>query len=251
MSIGEDLAQARCRAGLTVAQVSQRTRIRQTIIGAIERGEFAACGGDFYARGHIRAIARAVGADPGPLIAAYDAAHRAPPPVPAADLFGPARPVKIRQPGRVNWAVMLGLALVAALGLVVYHVITGPRHASAAPTAAGAGLHRAVYRHPRHAAPAPAAARTPAPDPYAHKVVIRLTAAGDCWVEFTTPAGGYLSQLIVAGGTSRRWTFRHAVEMRLGDPGDVRLTVDGTNPLPPGTADPITLSLGLDGKISS
>jgi cytoskeletal protein RodZ len=36
VSIGEALAEARCRAGLTVAQVSQRTRIRQTIIQGIE-----------------------------------------------------------------------------------------------------------------------------------------------------------------------------------------------------------------------
>jgi hypothetical protein len=39
--------------------------------------------------------------------------------------------------------------------------------------------------------------------------------------------------------------------MRLGNPGAIRLTVDGKNPLPPGTADPITLSLGLNDKISS
>lgn len=81
MSIGEDLAAARRRAGLTVTQVSQRTCIRETIICGIERDDYCACGGDFYARGHIRAIARVVGADPGPLIAEYDATHRAPEPI--------------------------------------------------------------------------------------------------------------------------------------------------------------------------
>ena len=50
MSIGDALAQARSQAGLTVAQVSQRTRIRETIIRGIERDDFSACGGDFYAR---------------------------------------------------------------------------------------------------------------------------------------------------------------------------------------------------------
>ena len=62
MSIGEALAEARGRAGLTVAEVSQRTRIRETIIRGIERDDYAACGGDFYARGNIRSIANAVGA---------------------------------------------------------------------------------------------------------------------------------------------------------------------------------------------
>jgi transcriptional regulator with XRE-family HTH domain len=77
VSIGGTLAQARREAGLTIAQVSQRTKIREIIISGIEQDDFSACGADFYARGHIRSIARAVGADPDPLIAEYDAARLA------------------------------------------------------------------------------------------------------------------------------------------------------------------------------
>ena len=90
MSIGEDLASARRQAGLTLAQVSKQTCIRETIIGAIEQDDYRVCGGDFYTRGHIRAIAHAVGADPEPLIAEYDAAHY-PPHLVCADLPGPAK----------------------------------------------------------------------------------------------------------------------------------------------------------------
>ena len=75
VSIGEALAQARRQAGLSVAQVSQKTRIQEAIIRDIERDDYSACGGDFYARGHVRAIARAVGADAEPLIQQYDAAR--------------------------------------------------------------------------------------------------------------------------------------------------------------------------------
>ncbi len=78
MDIGETLAQARQRAGLSVAQVSEQTRIRETIIRDIEGDDYATCGGDFYARGHIRAIAKAVGTDSGPLIHEYDTLHRPP-----------------------------------------------------------------------------------------------------------------------------------------------------------------------------
>ena len=77
MPIGETLAQARRRAGLTVAQVSEQTRIREAVIEGIEGGDYSACGGDFYARANIRSIARAVGADSGALISEYDAHHRA------------------------------------------------------------------------------------------------------------------------------------------------------------------------------
>jgi hypothetical protein len=70
--IGPALAEARTEAGMTVEDVSDRTRIRRTIINDIERDDYSSCGGDFYARGHIRAIAKAVGADPVPLIEEYD-----------------------------------------------------------------------------------------------------------------------------------------------------------------------------------
>jgi hypothetical protein len=245
VSIGADLADARRRAGLTVTQVSQRTCIRETIITSIERDDYCVCGGDFYARGHIRAIANVVGADPGPLISAYDAAHPAVT-APAADRLEPARPVRIGQRHRVPWATVLGLALVAALGLVAYHVITAPGHPPGARPAAAAGVHRPARHHPRPAPPAPA----PAPRLYAHRVAIGLTAIEDCWVEFTTPGGGLLFQLVVVGGTSKRWVFGHAVDMTLGNPGGIRLTVDGHRPLPPGPAPPVTLHLGLGGKIS-
>ena len=244
MSIGETLAQARRGAGLTVTQVSQRTRIREIIISGIERGDYSGCGADVYARGHIRAIARAVGADPGPLIAEYDASYRNPDP--AADIFGPAQPIRLRGRRPVNWAAVLGLALAAALSLAAYHAISGPRHPAALPTARPGP---ATHRHTGRATAIPTGA--PASAPYARTVVIRLTATGDCWIEFTTPGGRYLSQAYVTGGTSKTWSFRHAVAMRLGNPGGIQLTVDGRNPLPAGTGGPVTLRLGLNGRISS
>jgi hypothetical protein len=75
--IGDTLAEARQRAGLTVAQVSEQTRIREAVITGIEGGDYFASGGDFYARANIRSIAKVVGADSGPLVAEYDALHRA------------------------------------------------------------------------------------------------------------------------------------------------------------------------------
>ena len=86
MSIGETLARARHQAGLSVAQVSEQTRIRPLIIRGIEADDYATCGGDFYARGNIRDIAEVVGTDPGPLIEEYDRDHRAAGPVAATSL---------------------------------------------------------------------------------------------------------------------------------------------------------------------
>jgi hypothetical protein len=76
VSIGQALARARQQAGLTVADVSQRTRIREGIIRGIEADDFSTCGGDFYARGNIRSIAKVVDTDPAPLVAEYDRVWR-------------------------------------------------------------------------------------------------------------------------------------------------------------------------------
>jgi len=250
MSIGESLAEARRRAGLTVYEVSRQTRVREPIIRGIERDDYSACGGDFYARGHIRLIARAVGTDPEPLIREYDATVRSDEPVTAADLFRPVTPIRVREPQpRRPWMAALGLVLVIVIGFAAYKLISGTRHAPpanpAAAIKAGSGTHHRGAHGTGHPAPTPAAV-----SPYAHEVVVSLTAIQDCWVGFATPGGGYLTQAYVVAGTSKSWTFGYAVQMRLGNPGGISLTVDGRNPLPPGTTNPITLSLGLGGSIS-
>lgn len=78
-SIGRALTQARLRAGLTVEEVSAATRVRVPLVHAIERDDFTPCGGDVFARGHIRVLARGVGIDPKPLLEQYDAQRSGPP----------------------------------------------------------------------------------------------------------------------------------------------------------------------------
>jgi cytoskeletal protein RodZ len=72
VTVGETLTEARCQAGLSVDELSERTRIRQTVIRSIEQDDYEACGGDLYVRGYVRAIAGAVGIDAQPLIREYD-----------------------------------------------------------------------------------------------------------------------------------------------------------------------------------
>jgi Helix-turn-helix domain len=113
VTVGEALAEARYRAGLTVDEVSERTRIREAVIRCIEQDDYDACGGDLYVRGYVRAIAGAVGIDAQPLIREFDAAQAngpsaapgpfapqsqvaAAPAAPAAAEPAPARPSPVR-----------------------------------------------------------------------------------------------------------------------------------------------------------
>ena len=195
MSIGDTLAEARRQAGLTISQVSQQTRIRETIIRGIERGDFSACGGDFYARGHIRSIARVIGIDPDMLVREYDSAHGAPHAMRAAEVFEPSTPIKLKEGRSLNWSVAMVLALVVIVGYVIYHA------ASSGSTAA----HPAAVQQHQGAHPAPAADRSssPASDGVAaasRKLVITLVVKSQpCWVEFTGAGGAYLSQVTLPG----------------------------------------------------
>ena len=245
MSIGDTLADARRQAGLTITQVSQRTCIRETIIRGIERGDFSACGGDFYARGHIRSIARAVGADDEELIREYDAQHGAPQAIRAADVFEPATPIKIKERRRANWSLAMVLVLAVIAGYGIYHVVSSSG-ARSANNAAASNIDRSTdahhHAHQAKASASPSASRSVTPP---QNVVISLTAIQDCWVEFTKPDGRFLTQAYIVGGSSKTWTFSRSVNMDIGNPGGIVLTVNGKKLGSPGSAgQPVTLSLG-------
>jgi len=242
VSIGDTLAEARRQADLTVTQVSQRTCIRETIIRGIERGDYSACGGDFYARGHIRSIARAVGADPEELVREYDQEQGAPRPISAADVFEPATPIKIRERRGPNWSLVLALALAVLVGLVVYHLVSS---SSPAKPAASGARHAGTTAHKpaRHSASPTPAATTP-PPALANEVVIRLTATQTCWVQLTTASGVQIYQGDIQPGSSVKWTEKQPVSLVLGNPAGVSLTVNGKNPIQAGQTNPVTLSLG-------
>jgi cytoskeletal protein RodZ len=248
VSIGDTLAQARSQAGLTITQVSQRTCIRETIIRGIERGDFSACGGDFYARGHIRSIARVVGVDSEELIHEYDATHGSPQGIRAADVFEPATPIRLKERRSPNWSLAMIIVLALVLGYGAYRAVaavTSPHHAAATANQPS-GHPSAPSAAP--SSPAPSAAPTHA----SRTVVIQLTAIEDCWVEFTTPAGAYLSQDYVVGGSTKTWTFHHEVKMQIGNPGGILLTVNGKNLGRPGSpGQPVTLSFGPGKKLPS
>ena len=70
--IGPLVAAARNRARLSIEELSERTRIRPHVLECIEVDDFEPCGGDFYARGHLRTLARILALDTAALLATYD-----------------------------------------------------------------------------------------------------------------------------------------------------------------------------------
>jgi hypothetical protein len=124
--IGPELAAARTRLGLTVDQLADRTRIRAHVIEAVEVDDFTPCGGDFYARGHLRTLARVLGIDAGPLVTAYDERY-ADAPVSPRTVFeaelgsvGALRGTR----GGPNWSVLVAAVMALVLAWSVARLVT-------------------------------------------------------------------------------------------------------------------------------
>lgn len=235
-SIGTVLKKARIAAGLTVDEVSSTTRVRIPIVHAIEADDFTRCGGDVYARGHIRTLARAVRTDPEPLVDAYDAAHGGrPAPTPAAPLFDAERIRPERQ--RPNWTAAMVAAIVAVIGFVGFTAFSGGdakdkrpvADASAAPQAApkqSAGKPAAQPQQPKAPKPEPSdSAIAAAPKDL---VTVVLTANdGESWISAKDHSGRLLFDGTLAPGESKTFTDKESIDLVLGDAGVVKLFVNG------------------------
>jgi len=209
VSIGEALAEARRRADLTVPEVSQQTRIRETIINGIECGDYSVCGGDLYVRGYIRSIAQAVGADPEPLIREYDTDQQAE--QPDADGWAePATPARKRRRLRLSWIAALALVW---LGIAAYNLIAGQFNTTngTPPATAHPATHPPVAVGTQAPpAPSPTAPATPAsPETPATpgSAVRTLTPAS---VAAFNPSGGLgdhsdLAHLAIDGDPATAW----------------------------------------------
>lgn len=122
--IGPEFAAARTRVGLSVDELAERTRIRPHVIESIEVDDFAPCGGDFYARGHLRTLARVLGKDPAPMLASFEERY-ATAPVNARKVFeaelatGMTGSMRSTMAGP-NWGLLIGavLCLVLVWGVV-------------------------------------------------------------------------------------------------------------------------------------
>ncbi|MFE9023729.1 helix-turn-helix domain-containing protein [Streptomyces sp. NPDC007808] len=231
-SIGRALRQARIDAGLTVDDVSSATRVRIAIVHAIEADNFAPCGGDVYARGHIRTLARAVDLDPAPLLAQYDDSHGGrPAPTPAAPLFEAER---IRPERRgPNWTAAMVAAIVAVIGFVGFTAFKGEDEGGKSSVAEGGSVPTADKTKPTPKTDKP---KDPKPEPSdsaiaavpQDKVTVKVSAVdGRSWVGVKDHNGRLLFDDLLKQGDSKTFQDSEKINLVLGDAGAIDLYVNG------------------------
>ncbi|MDT0397962.1 MULTISPECIES: RodZ domain-containing protein [Streptomyces] len=231
-SVGRALQQARIAAGLTVDDVSTATRVRIGIVRAIEADDFAPCGGDVYARGHIRTLAKAVRLDPAPLIERFEADHGGgrPAPTPAAPLFEAER---IRPERRgPNWTAAMVAAIVVVIGFVGFTMVNGGDDDGAKENVAEG------TQPSKSATPTPKSEKTAAPEPEPSdsaiaaapqdKVTVKVSAAdGRSWISAKDHSGRLLFDGLLKQGDSKTFQDNTKINLVLGDAGAIDLFVNG------------------------
>ncbi|MEV6105937.1 RodZ domain-containing protein [Streptomyces sp. NPDC051940] len=227
-SVGRTLQLARIDAKLTVDQVSSKTRVRIPIIHAIEQDDFSRCGGDVYARGHVRSIARVVGLDPEQAVAQFDADHGGKPaPTPAAPLFEAER---IRpEPRRPNWTGAMVAAIVALLGFVGFTVFSGGDSKDDTPAAVDSTADEKGGGSPSPSASgSPEATESAVAQAPADKVTVKIVATdGKSWISAKGHDGSTLEQTVLQQGDSVTVQDDERVNLILGNAGAVQLFVNG------------------------
>jgi cytoskeleton protein RodZ len=219
--IGPEFAAARTRLGLSVDQLAERTRIRPHVIESIEVDDFVPCGGDFYARGHIRTLARILGIDAAPLLASYDERYADAPVNPRrvfeAELAhsGGIRATR----GGPNWSVLVAAVMALVLAWSIARlVMDGPVDLRDEPVLNGSG-------GPNHKG-VPAAPAVP--------VVISAPSSG-ARVIVRDGAGSVVFTGDVAFGGTKTLSVSPPVRVQATD-GSVTVTVDGEDHGPLGAS---------------
>jgi cytoskeleton protein RodZ len=149
LDVGAELAQARERRGLSLAELSRCTKLSVTTLQAIEDNGMRNLPGGIYTRGFLRAYAREVGCDPEDIVRKYRARYEVPEPHKAADQAtvgtfacdsGQVHVAEIdAMERRHSWNVWIGRAAVLLLAGTLYVGFIRSDHPNGTTVARSAG----------------------------------------------------------------------------------------------------------------
>ena len=237
MSLGSLIAKARKDAGLSLEDLAAKTNIRLSVLSEIEKNNFSHCGGETYARGHVRNIASILKADQKEFIRLYE-----------EEQGGETRSMKdlliensvMRLPDearKVSWKVLVIISVaslfVVGIAQVVISNINTNDVVGAAPTASAS----------------PTAAESPLAEPSAQSTfstgsgveVIIEAARAKSWLFVSDAAGKILFSGQVSRGAVKSFSSDSQLNLKVGNAGGVDLKVNGKK----------VEVLGVDGEVVS
>jgi cytoskeletal protein RodZ len=232
MTLGEFLQKAREDAGLSVDELAHIVNLRPGLIRAMESNDFLPCGGDTYARGHIRNISQITGINSQELLAMYDAEHS----VDSRSIHSQLvdnNAAAIRSENRkLSWKVLVGASLSIVVLIAVAQFAIGTIDSE--PTSTSMVTEEAT----------PTQTPTPSPTASAAPTATSPTLNNELTLSIAATRGNSNIDVVIGGasvykgplfqGESKSFVGENSISVYLGNAGDLDLTLNGEKLAPLG-----------------
>jgi len=234
MTLGEFLQKAREDAGFSVDELAHIVNLRPGLIKAMESNDFLPCGGDTYARGHIRNISQITGINPQELLALYDAEHS----VDSRSIHSQLvdnNAAAIRSENRkLSWKVLVGASLSIVVLIGVAQFAIGSIDSEPASTS------MVTEESPATQTPTPSPTLTASAAPTATSSTLN----SELTLSIAATRGNSNIDVVIGGvsvykgplfqGESKSFVGESSISVYLGNAGDLDLTLNGEKLAPLG-----------------
>ncbi len=231
MSLGSLLAQARKDAGLSLEQLAARTNIRMTVLQEIERDNFKNCGGETYARGHIRNISVILGVDPLLFLSLYEQEQSAISKSIQELLVENNVMRKSENSHKVSWKILIVISLTSLAIVAVAQIIISNRSDSKVSIAQPKPSKSVVATlSPSESASSSASPTATNATTTVETVEVKISATrAKSWLFVSDSAGRTLFSGQLSLGNSKTFNAEAQINIRVGNAGGVDLVVNGKN----------------------
>ena len=240
MSLGSMITQARKSAGLSIDDLSASTNIRSSLLREMESDSFHNCGGETYARGHIRNIATKLGVDPLIFIAAFEEeqmhADRS-----MKDLLVENSVMKLPEEARkISWKVLATISVSSLFVVGLAQIIISNTSSVDIPAPiASTTATESASASPEATEPTPTEEATVSTGTGVQLIVTATRAKS--WLFVSDATGRTLFSGQIARGNTKTFTTDVSLNVKIGNAGGVDLTVNGNK----------VDSIGRDGEVVS
>lgn len=237
MRAGDRLRMAREGAGLSLADIANRTRISQRHLDAIERSDFDTLPSRTYVTGFARAYARAIGiseVEVGREIRA-ELAGGAMSPREIYEAYEPADPARV--PSRMLAWSLFALVVLLVGGYAIWRTLALDNAPSATTTLVPA----------KQAAPAKSAPTAPPAPSVADNAPVVLTGIQEVWIGFDDATGKTENWRTLEAGESLTVPadYLDRFTLRTAKPQMLKVTIGGRDVGPVGPADSLVKNFSL------
>ncbi len=225
MTLGQVIRDARIAARLSIEELSESTSVRIGLLTEMENNNFVHCGGDTYARGHLRNIANKVGVDPNVFIKLYNEEHslenRA-----IGDLLVENNVMSVPvEKKSISWKVPAAFSLSVLFLFGVVQIVMSNQSSDSQPVAAAS----ATPTTEASVAPSPSTIPTPAATGSVSdgRVTLRLSAVrGNSYIDVIVDGTRVIKGSLFQGDT-KNFEGNRAISVYLSNPAGLDVTHDG------------------------